>query len=273
MNQSQENECFRMFAIDLDGTLLTDDKQITEGNKNAVADAMKAGVVMCVSTGRAWPGAKKFVRELGVTAPVITSNGAMIVDPLTEEVLYDLKLDFEDVRQIYRLGCEIGVTQIVWSGRQLYGSRMDEYLGDYSRRFGFMEPIVLQSIEDLCEKGVSKILWYFPEPTADGYLRKVPAALRDKLNIVTSTPFFLEFFHKEVSKAAAVEMVAERFNIPRSEIVCVGDAGNDLPMIRMAGLGVAMGNATDDVKAEADYITDDNMHDGVAKVIRRFLKE
>lgn len=266
-----DKEC-KMIAIDLDGTLLTDDKRITAYGKQTICDAMEAGNIVCVSTGRAWPGARKFAHELEVTAPVVTSNGAMIVDPVSEEVLYDLKLSFEDAKQIYELGLQVGVTQIVWSGCQLHGSRMDDYLKDYSKRFGFMEPIVIDSIEQLREKGVSKILWYFPEPEADGYLEKVPKELREHLNIVTSTPFFLEFFHKEVSKAAAVGMVANRYGIDWSQIMAIGDAGNDLPMIRMAGIGVAMGNATDDVKKEADDVTADNEHDGVAQVIRKYFR-
>lgn len=271
MQQFMLSDNLKMAAIDLDGTLLTDDKQITPLCKNTIQMAMRDGYIICISTGRAWPGAKKFAKELMVTAPVVTSNGAMIVDPVTEEVLYDLKLNFEDAEEIYELGCRIGVTQIVWSGCQLYGSRMDRYLEDYSKRFGFMEPVVLHSIEDLADRGVSKILWYFSEPTSEKYLKQVSVEMQNRLNIVTSTTFFLEFFHKDVSKAAAVKMVADRYGIEWSEIAAIGDAGNDLPMIQSAGLGIAMGNATDDVKEEADAITDDNMHDGVAKALQQYF--
>lgn len=263
----------RMLAIDLDGTLLTEAKEITADNLAAVRRASEAGCHVCIATGRAWPGAREFVRRLGCTVPVVTSNGAMIIDPRDETILYDLELNTQDAQSIYRLGEQIGVTQIVWTKNRLFGSREDELLLDYSRRFGKIPGKLVPSIEQLTTEGVSKILWYFPEESSGEYLRAVPEELTERVCVVTSSPHFLEFFNCNVSKAEAVAMVAERLGTELSDVAAIGDAGNDIPMLVRAGLGVAMGNATGDVKEIADMVTDDNEHDGVARLIARFWPE
>lgn len=269
-----EQKPIAMLAIDMDGTLLTDDKRITAGNAEAVRKAMDAGIRVCISTGRAWPGAREFATTLGIDTPVITSNGSMIVNPTDEEILFDLRLSDEDAKEIYARGLAIpAVTQIVWSRNKCYASRMNEYAEDYGNRFGRMKPEQVPSIEALCERGVSKILWYFSDNGADAYAGEMRSRFGDRISIVTSTPFFLEFFHAGVSKAEAVVKVAGRYGIDMENVLAIGDAGNDIEMLRMAGIGVAMGNASEEAKAAADYVTGDNNRDGVAEAIYRFCDE
>ncbi len=261
-----------MLAIDLDGTLLTDDKRISAACAEAIRDAMNAGLKVCIATGRAWPGAKEFVREIGTDVPVVTSNGAMIVDPVTEEVLYDLGLTEEDARAIYARGEQENLTQIVWSKCQFFASRMNELAEDYGHRFGRMNPTAVPSIDELCERGISKILWYCPNEDAEEYRQKVRDEFGDRISIVTSMPSFLEFFHDGISKSEAVRSVAERYGITMDKVAGFGDAGNDIPLLQMAGLGVAMGNGSNEAKQAADLVTADNEHDGVAQVIRMILQ-
>src|SRR5699024_3086081 len=93
----------------------------------------------------------------------------------------------------------------------------------------------------------------------------------DLYNIVRSTPFFLEFLPLAANKGSGIEKLAQHLGFTADEIICIGDAGNDFHMIEYAGLGVAMGNATDEIKAIADYITADNLNSGVAEVIEKFI--
>lgn len=266
-----QRKTIKMLAIDLDGTLLTDDKRISEANAEAVRKAMDAGIKVCIATGRAWPGAKEFVRALGTDVPVVTSNGAMIVNPADEEVLYDLGLSPEDAKEIYRRGLLTpDVTQIVWSKCKCYASRMDERAADYGNRFGRMTPEPVPSIEELCERGISKILWYFSENVSADYLAKSVEYFGDRISIETSTPFFLEFFHAGVSKAEAVRFVADRYGIGPEHVLALGDAGNDIQMLRQAGIGAAPGNASEEAKQAADVVCADNNHDGAAEAIYRF---
>lgn len=266
-----EQKPISMIAIDLDGTLLTDDKRITRGNAEAIRTAMDAGYRVCIATGRAWPGAKEFVTALGIDTPVVTSNGAMIVNPLGEEVLFDLGLSEEEAKEIYAIGEQIPeVTQIVWSKCQCYASRMNVQAADYGNRFGRMKPLPVPSIGELCERGVSKILWYFSDDSADSHAPTMIERFGDRVTVETSTPFFLEFFHLGLSKAEAVKFVANRYGIGMERVLAIGDAGNDVPILRMAGIGVAMANASEPARTAADYVTGNNNQDGVAEAIRKF---
>ena len=102
-------------------------------------------------------------------------------------------------------------------------------------------------------------------------MEKLPKEVFEKYTVVRSTPYFLEFLNKEVNKGVGVEMLAKHLGVKQEEIITFGDAGNDLHMIEYAGLGVAMANAFDEVKEAANYITDSNEYDGVAKAIEKFI--
>ena len=102
-------------------------------------------------------------------------------------------------------------------------------------------------------------------------INNLPEYLYEKYTIVRSAPFFLEFLNKEVNKGVGVEALANSLGIKREEVICMGDAGNDEHMIRYSGFGVAMGNAFEEIKAVADFVTKSNNEDGVAYVIDQFV--
>ena len=263
---------YKMIAIDLDGTLLKDDKTISLVNMRALLDAMKAGVRVCVSTGRAWPGARAFARQIGCNAPVITSNGAMLVNSETEEILYECTLAPEIARDLYALGNELGMSQIVWAKNILYGNRLDARLYDYGNRFGKMEPRKVFDFDELNANGILKILWYDEPERISSIQKEVCARLpKGDVTVCTSNAEFLEFFSSKVSKAEGLNKIIDMYGIDASEVIALGDGSNDIEMLRWAGLGVAMWNAADSVKAEANVVTDTNEADGVAKIIREYI--
>lgn len=268
--ESKQNN-LRLLAVDLDGTLLTDDKRISEANLAALRAAMEQGIHVCLATGRAWPGARAYAECVGPDTPVVTNNGAMIVDPRTDEILFELQLAREDAKEIYALGESLGISMVVWSQNILYGSRMDALIEDYEQRFGKMKARPVTSIDELSKQGISKILWYSMSGQAVAWSKLVPESIRERVSVETSSVNALEFFNRNVSKAQAVGRVAEGLGLSLSDTMAIGDAGNDLPLIKAAGLGVAMGNAMEHVKAMADAVTADNEHDGVMEAVRRYL--
>lgn len=261
---------YKMIAIDLDGTLLTDNKTISLTNMRALLDAMKAGVRICISTGRAWPGARQFVRQIGPDTPVITSNGAMIVNPVNEDIIFEQTLNKSVAAHIYELGNDIGVSQIVWSRNILYGNRIDHYLCDYGQRFGKMEPRQITDFSRINEDGILKILWYDTPEKIEEY-RKYLNLDSEDVTVCTSNAEFLEFFSPKVSKAEGLSIISSMYKITPTEVIAVGDGSNDIEMLKWAGLGVAMGNASEYVKSQADLVTDTNENDGVAKMILQVL--
>ena len=271
VNESKTNPRRKMIAIDLDGTLLTRDKRISPRNMEALRKAMDEGVFVCIATGRAWPGAKAFASEIKPNSPVITSNGALIVDPESEEILFERSLLQKDAEIVFALGEERGITQIVWCGNRLYASRINELSDDYSRRFGKIPALKIDSLADLKGSDILKILWYIPGGKAADNLPIVPRERLENVTIVTSDPDFLEFFSGSVSKAEAVSWIATRCGVLPREAAAVGDACNDIPMLRATGFGIAMGNAADEVKKAAAAVTGDNESDGVAMAIEEYV--
>lgn len=273
---------YRVAAIDLDGTLLTTKKQISEKNKKAINAYMESGGTVIVSTGRSFTGAKAFIGELKPNGPVITNNGAILVDYTQEKILFEQGLSRDDAEKILRLGEDKDVDIIIWCRFKLYANRIDERTLDYGRRFGAIQPVEAGTdyagvlSEDrfdrkygyLLDKGITKILWYTDEKKSKELGKIITDGMFDSVTVCNSEPMFLEFFNKKVSKAIVLEKVCEELGFTRDDIIAMGDGENDISMLRFAGLGVAMINANDVTKLIADRVSEsDNDNDGVAEIL------
>ena len=257
---------YRLVAVDMDGTLLAPDKKITPRTELAVRRAAEAGAYICLSTGRPLCGVRRHIDRLGLDTPVITCNGAAIINPLTGERIYTRNLSPETARHIWSLGDSFGTTICLWAGDRLYVNCIDSRTEDYKKISG-VEPETVSDFNALAEEGISKILWYDTPQAIEDF--------RSRLNpegyvCVTSSPAFLEFMDRGVSKAAALEQLGKYLGIPRSETMAIGDGENDLSMLKWAGLGVAMGNASEAVRSCCGHVTATNSEDGAALAIERF---
>ena len=135
-----------------------------------------------------------------------------------------------------------------------------------------VEPIAFENAEDIVRQGITKILLIGGIDDIQEVRRCVEAGgLAEKVNFYTSKPQFLEFINKETSKGDAMARIGEMYGIRREEMIAIGDGCNDIPMLEYAGLGVAMANAGEEVRAKADYVTLSNEEDGVAAVIEKFI--
>ena len=167
-------------------------------------------------------------------------------------------------------GVKHGVTLCIWSKGKLYGYPLNERTADYVR-FSGVEPLPVESLEELARQGVTKVLWYGTKEEIPGFWEEMKQKPFANTHLCPSQPMFLEFFHGEVSKAAALSKLGELLHIPREEMIAMGDGANDLELIAYAGLGIAMGNATEAVKKKAPAVTKTNDEDGVAEAIRKYL--
>ena len=260
---------YKLIAADMDGTLLTEDKRITQRTAEAVRRAGEAGVRFCLSTGRPLAGVRRYLEQLGLTTPTITYNGAVIVHPATGSFIYEQGLEGETAEEIWQLGLSLDTTIIVWSHERLFVSRMDDRVEKY-RAISNVPPVVIADFAALAAEGITKMLWY-DQPERMGELQNTVArTLTRPVSYATSNPRYLEFFDHRVSKAAAMEQLGRHLGIDREEMIAIGDGWNDLSMLTYAGLGVAMGNAPEEIKARCGYVTASNEEDGVAQVIERF---
>lgn len=260
---------YLLLALDMDGTLLNSCGEVSERNRKAIRAALDAGIHVTLSTGRSLTGALWCAEELGLTCPLMIYNGGMLADR-AGNVLYSKELLPADALLAMEEGVKRGVTLCIWSKGKLYGHPLNERTADYVR-FAGMEPLPVESLEALAEQGVTKVLWYGTKEEIPAFWEEMEKAPFENVHATPSQPMFLEFFHGEVSKAAALERLGALLNIQREEMIAMGDGANDLELLAYAGLGVAMGNASPLVKKQADAVTVTNDNDGVAEVIEKYL--
>lgn len=261
---------YKLIASDMDGTLLNNSGEITQETLKAIELATSKGVLFCISTGRPIQGIEYYQRILNNSSPVICYNGAMIVRLDTKEVLHSVALEYDDAKKIIDLGRKYKVTMCIWAQNKPYTNEFNEKTMHYSQ-LTHSELILLTNEDEILKSGVTKILWYDDAELLKKLQREIPNNLFNQVTFCTSQPYLLEFFNSKVSKAKAMEIIGEIYNIQREEMIAIGDGYNDLAMIKYAGLGVAMKNAPLDVQKEADYVTDTNENNGVAKVIEKFI--
>ena len=263
---------YKFAAADMDGTLLNDANEITKHTVETIRLAVSQGLIFSICTGRPIQGVERYLRQLGIQGPVITYNGAMILDSATGRVLYRQELNREDGRRILETGLNYNTTMCIWSDNKLYGNQLNERIHKYSQAAN-VTPLLMPSIDELLSQGITKILWY--DDTSK--IQQIEKELKEtapfqNVTFCTSKPFYLEFFSSKVSKAAAIDRISELYGFTKTETIAIGDGFNDLSMIRHAALGAAMANAPEGVKECADYITTrTNNQDGVAEVLEKFI--
>ncbi|MCR1918241.1 Cof-type HAD-IIB family hydrolase [Frisingicoccus caecimuris] len=261
---------YKFIAVDMDGTLLDSNGLITENTVNAIRHLVKSGVIFTISTGRPIQGVEKYNSLLHLRGPVITYNGSMIVDAESYETLFERGLLSVDARRIFELGLHYDTTMCIWAGNQLYGNKLNSRMHDYKKLSG-VEPIKLIDIEKVLDIGVTKILWYDDVDTVKKMMQELSDDMFSEVTYCTSKPTFLEFFNRRVSKSEAMRQIGQIYSIAPEEMIAIGDGLNDLSMIQYAGMGIAMANADNEVKNNAQYITTSNDDEGVLNALKRFF--
>ncbi len=261
---------YKFIALDVDGTLVTSERTITDSTKAAIQAAIEKGVLVSISSGRPYVGVGPIAKQLGLKAPMIAYNGGMIVDSTNDQIIYECGMNPEDARRVIADGQKEDTTIIIWSKDELYVNRMDVRVDSY-RQISDVVPHLIEDYEALIEQGITKILWIDDVETIVVYRDRYRKKYQEQINVVTSLPMFLEFVDKGVSKAEALKRIGEQYGIKREEMIAIGDGDNDLEMLEYAGLGIAMGNAHDHVKAVCEDVTASNDDDGVAKAIKKHI--
>lgn len=240
---------YRLLALDMDGTLLNDEQIITPKTVEWIQKAVEAGVYVCLSTGRAFRSAISYAEQLGLETPMVTVNGSEVWRAPHE--LYRRSLmDPQVVRQLYDMAQRYGIWFWAYSVEQVHNQEnWDGHTeGREWLKFGY-------STED------------------DEIRHRLLLELQDLggLEITNSSPHNLEINPQGVNKATGIKEVCRLIGVDMSQVVAVGDSLNDLAVIQQAGLGVAMGNAQETVRQEADVVVASNNEDGIAEVIQRYV--
>lgn len=270
---------YKMIVTDMDYTLLNKDKIVSERNKKALKAAMDKGVQVVVATGRIYTSALYYAKLLGISAPIIASNGAIVRDEYADKTLYQCLLPDTAIDEMIRLTREKGLYCHFFGKDTIFTERLINISTRYTEWNKYMAEEdqvkikLLDTFEQMTEHEKSGIFKAVVVDDDDSKLQYIREEIL-KTGIVSVSKSLsdnIEVMSKEVSKGNAVSKLAEIFCIDRSEIISIGDNENDISMIEYAGLGVAMGNAEQCLKNKADYVTADYMDDGVAQVVEKFI--
>ena len=272
---------YKLIAIDMDGTLLSNRHEIPEYNKEMIKRATKAGVKIAITTGRLFASARKYSELIGVETPIIASNGAYIREKDREEIIYESKLtrkQFDEILSVikkYDFTVYMNTSDTVISegivpddhAYKLVNNELDD-----AWKIKFVEKTSFEEVYDQFSNDILKFICIEERETRDELMKaKAELAQFEDLEVVSSWDNNFEVMAQGTSKGKAVEKLAQVLGIKREEVICIGDSENDLSMVQYGGLGVAMGNAIDIVKENADYITDTNTNAGVGKMIAKFI--
>lgn len=263
---------FKMLVLDLDGTLLGSDKSVSPENAQAVARAREKGLLVVLATGRPPIGTDQARADLGadIDEYLVTYNGALIQNALSGETLYEHTITPADYLDIAALARSRGLFCYAFDEIYCLTPSMHEIV-DWESRTNCCEIRVVDFKQMDPAKRLHKAMVTGTPEQLDQAQAAIPADFRQRFSIIRSAPDLLEFLNPLASKGQAVHELASLLGISREEIICIGDSGNDEDMILYAGLGVAMGNATDAIKAVADYVTRHNDSHGVAHAINKFV--
>lgn len=268
----------KLLFLDLDGTLLNDEGIITEGNRIALDDALQRGHGVVIATGRPLSSAKGKAAALGLDKPgcyVISFNGALIYDFGNQEQVFRCSIPKDVVRRIFDKARELGLHIQTYDGADVLAEPWcdPEIIAGYCCGMDIVYRIVENVCETMAEEPAKMLAIEEKDFTKlDRLQHFIETEMADKLECFHSNPRFLEIVKAGMNKGQAVQMLCELLDVPVANAVAAGDAANDLSMIRAAGVGVAMANGTDEVKAYADYVTrKDNNHDGIAEIVTIFL--
>lgn len=292
---------YKLLALDMDGTLLNENKEITNENIVAIKKAKQLGVKIVIASGRTIQGIEKYLEELDLLSEdnyCVVCSGAIVMNNTKEIIIQSDPLSYEEFTYVFELVKQLHITLNMYSDESIlihssnYYSRFDSIANNIPLQkmdFNSLDKNTLISKimlinEDLSIAEEMKAL--FPGiivkdisiESKEGYnkelfkdISKLPSEFLEKFNVSKVTPFNVEVMKKSANKRSGIEKIAQELNIKPQEIICIGDSGNDRHMIEYAGLGVAMGNAFPEIKEIADYVTFTNEENGVAHVIEKFI--
>lgn len=264
----------KILVLDIDGTLTTSKKEISQETKKGIKMIQDRGHIVMLASGRPTPGMMRYAKELELEkygGYLLSFNGAKIMNCKTGEIIYQRTLPPFVIPKLYHYAKKNRCGLITYCGDQVIsGTDIDEYI-ELESKINGMEVRCVSDFINFVDYEVEKCLMTAPADRAEILLKELQIKFADSLSIYRSEPFFIEIMPKNVDKATSLEHMLASIGLKREDAICCGDGYNDITMIAYAGVGVAMANAREEVKAVADYITKSNDEDGLVDVIDKFI--
>ncbi len=259
---------YELIAIDLDDTLLTSDKTITQTCMDSIKKAVDAGITVCIVTGRSIGASARYHERLSLDTPIICVGGAQVLDK-DENVIYSTGIDSDTARRVMVRASELGIHAHMYMGREFYYKNENRFSKFYAKSCG-ITGVEMPEILDREDLSTPKLVCCTSEEDMPR-IREIFTQEFQELSFCTSHPTYLEVFKPGVNKGVALEKLCEHLGVKRENTAAIGDSEIDISMLEYAGLAGAVDNATDTVKGVADVVVPSSNHDGVAFFIDNYV--
>lgn len=265
----------KLVAIDIDGTLLNSNKELTAKTKATIAEAKAQGIKIVLATGRPYPGVVESLKALNLEEAgdyVITYNGSLVQASDTKAIIASHGLTYENFIEIEAMARQVGVPIHTIDQENIYTA--NHLISPYTiHEVGLTGmPLYYRSIDRMTpDMEIIKMMMIDEPVLLDEAITKIPDWFKEKYTTAKSAEFYYEILNIEANKGKALLELADHLGIKQEETMAIGDNENDLPMVVTAGIGVAMGNAVPALKAVADVIGLSNDEDGVAGIIEEYI--
>lgn len=264
---------FRAIALDLDGTLTNHDKVVTPRTRQALLKAQEQGAIIILASGRPTYGIVPVAECLELEKRggyILSYNGGNIVNAKTGEKLFSQFLPDAVIPILYKYAKEKNHALLGYAGNEIITEMPDDQYVKEESRINKMNIRKVDNLLEALEPHPTKLLMTGDPTDMIKAEEELVEILGEKMDIFRSAPFFLELVPKGIDKAQSLLRLLSKINLTPADLMAFGDGYNDLSMLKLASVGVAMANAAPEVRADADYVTLSNEEDGVAEALLHF---
>lgn len=258
----------KLIATDIDGTILKHDFLFNQKVKDCIKQLTQIGVKVILVTGRMHTATDYIAEELGLDTPIVSYQGGLVKH--NGETLYEKNLDPNRAKEIIKWAKKNNIHLNLYMNDQLYVEKDDEIIRRYTgeRGAGFL----VESFDEIKLERINKILAIdFEDENKVNMWRDYLQNKFEDVDVVKSMPYFCEIAHPEATKYHAVRFLSDYLGFVQDEVLAIGDQDNDINLLKAGGIKVAMGNATESLKAVADYVTETVKNDGFVMAVEKFV--
>ena len=258
----------KLIATDIDGTILKYNYEFNKKVKDCIKNLTKDGIKVVLVTGRMHAATQHITEELGLDTPIVCYQGGLVKH--NNKILYERNLDPKSAKDIINWARKNNIHTNLYLNDKLYVEKDSPTIQRYIKQG--ISHFCIKSFDEIKLEKINKLLLInYEDENKVTMWKEYLETKYQNIHFIKSTPFYCEVCHSEATKACAVNFLKDYWGLKREEIMTIGDQNNDIDLLAAGGIKVAMGNATEELKAVANYVTDTVNNDGFVKAVEKFV--